>query len=534
MHRRPAVVVLGTDPGVEGRVRSIIEGTGSPASCEGAPVTVISAPADGPFNGDRDPSGIDVRAVVTTFDDLKGHALPEYLDRDSTADGQQTSHGEASVFVVVSERDPERYRRAFLAGADDVFGPHEGPADTDPLSGPLVKAATDPNPGLSSVNIDTLRSVVLDAATTLMGAEVDEVRTKVEWTLANVGEHSSLDRIIVYRDAGIQFTPAFVWAEDPFEPEGRSFDSFPAPDRLAGFENVASEGTTTGIHEGGETAMNATVHVPLVSEWELIGVVVFEVDSPRPWVDEEVDLYRTLADLIAHMLVRNDRRRELGRQTERLEQFSAVVSHDLRNPLNVMSGYLDLASDDIDAPHYRAMENAIRRMETLIDDLLMLARRGDAIGETEPVPAAAIAEDAWESVRTPRATLTVVDGIGHVDADPGRLRQAFENLFRNAIDHGGPDVTVEVGPRTVDERVTGMYVADDGPGIPPEVRDSIFESGFSTAGSSGIGLAIVARVAEGHGWTVDVDTRDGAVFEFTFDAEQPTATIQPDHNLREA
>jgi len=78
MHRRPAVVVLGTDPGVEGRVRSIIEGAGSPASCEGAPVTVISAPADGSFNRDRGPSGIDVRAVVTTFDDLNGHAHPEY------------------------------------------------------------------------------------------------------------------------------------------------------------------------------------------------------------------------------------------------------------------------------------------------------------------------------------------------------------------------------------------------------------------------------------------------------------------------
>jgi signal transduction histidine kinase len=169
------------------------------------------------------------------------------------------------------------------------------------------------------------------------------------------------------------------------------------------------------------------------------------------------------------------------------------------------------------------MERAVLRMETLIDDLLMLARRGDAIDETESVPVAAVAEDAWVSVRAPEATLTIADDAGYVEADPGRLRQLFENLFRNAVDHGGRGVDIVVG---VDDDRAGpraIYVADDGPGVPPDARDSLFESGFSTAGSSGLGLAIVDRIADAHGWELDVRNDGGAVFELSVDGETAPA-----------
>jgi signal transduction histidine kinase len=64
-----------------------------------------------------------------------------------------------------------------------------------------------------------------------------------------------------------------------------------------------------------------------------------------------------------------------------------------------------------------------------------------------------------------------------------------------------------------------MYIADDGPGIPSDVRGSLFDSGFSTADSSGIGLAIVDRIVDAHGWEVDVHNDSGAVFEASFEAE---------------
>jgi signal transduction histidine kinase len=100
-----------------------------------------------------------------------------------------------------------------------------------------------------------------------------------------------------------------------------------------------------------------------------------------------------------------------------------------------------------------------------------------------------------------------------VRADRGPLQQALENLLRNAVEHDGPEVAVTVGP-LVDG--TGFYVADNGPGIPEEDRDSIFEHGFSGGEGTGLGLAIVRNVAEGHGWTVTTteSAEGGARFEF--------------------
>ncbi|GAB3692312.1 sensor histidine kinase [Halorubrum pallidum] len=255
-----------------------------------------------------------------------------------------------------------------------------------------------------------------------------------------------------------------------------------------------------------------------MADWELIGVLSLEADAWRAWVEAEVDLYRACADLIAYTIARNERRLELRRRTEQLEQFSSVVSHDLRNPLNVLSGYLDMVDDDIPSSAHGPIDRAITRMETLVDNLLMLAKRGEAIGDTEPIAVCQVAEDAWKSIRAPHATLTIVDEIGGVQADPLRLRQLFENLFRNAVDHAGPVVDITIGPRDEADGV-GMYVADDGPGVPDDVADSLFVSGVSTADSSGIGLAIVDRIADAHGWNVGVYNDGGAVFDISFGEE---------------
>jgi signal transduction histidine kinase len=100
----------------------------------------------------------------------------------------------------------------------------------------------------------------------------------------------------------------------------------------------------------------------------------------------------------------------------------------------------------------------------------------------------------------------VVDKIGSVDADPGRLQELFENLFRNAVEHAGDGTSVRVG-----ELADGFFVEDDGPGIPPEEREAVFEHGHTTAKSgSGLGLSIVKSIANAHGWSIAVcDGPDG-------------------------
>jgi signal transduction histidine kinase len=99
-----------------------------------------------------------------------------------------------------------------------------------------------------------------------------------------------------------------------------------------------------------------------------------------------------------------------------------------------------------------------------------------------------------------------------VTGDAGQLRALFENLFRNAIGHGGDDVTVRVGPVE-----NGFYVEDTGKGIPLQDRDRVFEHGFTTGyGGSGVGLTIVRRIATAHGLDVSLSESEegGARFEF--------------------
>jgi len=207
-----------------------------------------------------------------------------------------------------------------------------------------------------------------------------------------------------------------------------------------------------------------------------------------------------------------ERGEHLQRQNERLEQFVNVVSHDLRNPLTVAAGELELARMEYDGEHLEAVAREHRRMETLIEDLLTLARDGRPVEAVEPVALGELTERCWQHVRTTDAALAV-DADVEMHADPRRLQQLLENLFRNAVDHGGPDVVVEVG--VLDD---GFYVADDGPGIPEGERDAVFERGFSTMDEgTGFGLAIVKEIADAHDWTMRVvESADcGARFEVT-------------------
>ena len=95
------------------------------------------------------------------------------------------------------------------------------------------------------------------------------------------------------------------------------------------------------------------------------------------------------------------------------------------------------------------------------------------------------------------------------------LRRLLENLLRNAVEHGGDDVRVTVGPLAEGD---GFYVADDGLGIPEEKREGVFESGYSTgSGGAGLGLSIVDGIADAHGWTIEVGESEsgGARFEMS-------------------
>jgi anti-sigma regulatory factor (Ser/Thr protein kinase)/GAF domain-containing protein len=229
--------------------------------------------------------------------------------------------------------------------------------------------------------------------------------------------------------------------------------------------------------------------------------------------DTEVTIVELLAQWLTFEFTRQADRRALERKNERLENLASVVSHDLRNPLTIAKARIDfIGEDDTTDEHIAAVSDSLDRIESLVDDLTALARQGDVIDEREVLELDAVVEAAWEGVPTRDATFACETDLA-VYADRSRLQQALENLFRNAVEHGGADIHVTVG-RTED----GFYVADDGPGIPPEEREKVLRMGYTTAdGGSGVGMAIVREVVEAHGWTVTVGESDsgGARFDVT-------------------
>lgn len=209
---------------------------------------------------------------------------------------------------------------------------------------------------------------------------------------------------------------------------------------------------------------------------------------------------------------RKEREHELRRKNEQLEGFASVVSHDLRSPLNVAKGHLDLAQEAYDSPHLDTVGRTLNRMESLIEEILTLAREGERVHELESVNLADTVERCWHSIPSADATL-VTETERVIQADKSRLQQLLGNLIRNAIDHGGDDVTIQIG-----DLDNGFYIADNGPVIPENRHEAVFESGHSaTDAGAGLGLSIVKAIAEVHSWKISVTDSDvgGARFEIT-------------------
>ena len=210
---------------------------------------------------------------------------------------------------------------------------------------------------------------------------------------------------------------------------------------------------------------------------------------------------------------------ERKRKEKRLKEFASVVSHDLRNPLSVAKGRLELAQKECDSDQLDSVEGALERMDALIEDILSLAREGSDIGETEVIETDEMIEECWENVETEGAMI-VNELEGKLEADPRRLKQVCENLVRNAVEHAGEGVTVTVGEL---EDGNGFYIADDGEGIPEEERDDVFDTGYSTSEhGTGFGLSIVEEIVTAHGWSIDVtESKDGGARFEVSGAEMP-------------
>ncbi|WP_336327552.1 hybrid sensor histidine kinase/response regulator [Halovenus sp. HT40] len=298
----------------------------------------------------------------------------------------------------------------------------------------------------------------------------------------------------------------------------------PAFEEMTGFDREEALGNTPAMLKSGEHDQEFYQRL-----WQTIldgevwtGEIINERKDSRQYVIDQTIAPLTDDDEITGFVAINrditelkEQRRELQRQNDRLENFGRTVAHDLRNPLNVMDANLDIArtADDPEQAHTR-MAEAIDRMETLIEELLALAKQGKSVLDPAPVSLETVARAAWDNVDTQVMTLTV-DGDATLEMDQSRVQELFANLYRNTREHAGPDATVRVGP--LDD---GFYIEDDGPGIPTETRDDVLKSGFTTSEEgTGFGLTIVRQIADAHDWEVEVTdgTDGGARFELRTD-----------------
>ncbi|PHQ39175.1 histidine kinase [Halorubrum persicum] len=265
------------------------------------------------------------------------------------------------------------------------------------------------------------------------------------------------------------------------------------------------------------TGLTCYIGAEVAIDGETYGTLCFSDEQPRddPITDAERDFITVLAEWVSAELERQKHYAELREQNDRLDEFAGIVAHDLRNPLSGAIGFTELAQEEVSgqvAEFLGRVRSSLDRMESMIAECLILAKEGSDVGERRPVALEPLVRQAWDTVQTRNATLTVdIEPETTVVADEMRLQRLLENLFRNSVEHGGPSVSVTV---TGDEH--GFAVADDGPGLPPAVESALGEADTENVKSFGLGLLVVLRVVSGHGWNLSVtSSADGTRFEVT-------------------
>ncbi|MEY2420578.1 MAG: hypothetical protein QOI95_645 [Acidimicrobiaceae bacterium] len=420
-----------------------------------------------------------------------------------------------------------------------------------------------------------VEDLVTGMSTKFLGAHEEELPNVVEAALQELGEYFGLDRAYVLKSsetaAGIEL---FVeWWADGVAQLNTPIPELPVDAQrfwvraLRAGQPVHIPDVTGDIPDGSETAMAALnddgvqsiLFVPLRARDTQVGFMGFEGRRQRcTWSEESVALMRTVGELFVSAVDRSraegalaaaaaeleQRNAELERSNRELEQFASIVSHDLKSPLQVVRGFVELLGRSAEISPDQATEvqtyvaAALRgaaRMDRLIDDLLAYSRAGQPPAELVPIDLDIIATEVLADSAALIDETDAAVSVGPLPTVPGdatQLRQLLQNLITNAIKFRRVGVTPEV---SVTATSAGDHwvidVADNGIGIDAEHREEIFAM-FSRLHhgdrpGSGIGLAICARVVANHGgsiWAEEV-SRAGSLLRFTLSKNARTASL---------
>lgn len=388
--------------------------------------------------------------------------------------------------------------------------------------------------------------------------EADTIDEAFQGTLASVCEETGWPVGHVYwvqQGGSPPLVPADLWHvedEDRFETFVSATMQTPfkegegLPGRVlasgepAWIEDVTEDSNYPRAERAAELGVRGAFALPVSRDDGLVAVLEFYSEEPQEPDEAFLEHFRPIGEQLARVIEREHRRSQLEEQRRRLERsndrwkaFGYSLSHDLKEPLRTVKGFGDLLesrhAEDLpeEAREYLAhVTEGVQRMTDLVDGLLEYARVDSKGQALEPVDARELADEAVQSLQA-RVDETGVEievaELGTVVADASQVRRLLQNLVENAITHARSDeprVRIDsFEPETPGS--AGIYVEDNGPGIPEEDREAVFElfhSGEARSGKNmGLGLALCERIVRRHGGDIWVETGDvgGACFCFT-------------------
>ena len=378
-----------------------------------------------------------------------------------------------------------------------------------------------------------------DATRELLHAETEQDVADTVTTIAQQIVGRPLAALWTYDEADETLSPAGATAQATAFANAEAIPELPPMGPETDEYAIFEAGETTVIEDYRDLDNPSAPGVPLrtllclpLGEHGLLCIGTPEVER---FEDTERSLLEILGSTATAALEKvhragqlREHRRELERSNEALQQFAYIASHDLQEPLRMVSSYIDLLEteygDQLDDEAQEYMDFAVdgaTRMKEMIDGLLTYSRVATQGSTFEPVEPTDIVEQTLGSLSLfleDAETTVEYDTLPTVEADPLQLEQVFQNLLNIAVTHGeASTVTIDA---TVEGDTVEFAVSDDGVGIPEHEQDDIFgifEQGYEADDGSGIGLAVCERVFNRHDGEIWVESTpgEGTTFFFT-------------------
>ena len=296
-----------------------------------------------------------------------------------------------------------------------------------------------------------------------------------------------------------------------------------------------------------KSGIHAWLSLPLMHQGRLIGALNLGRGVGDPFTREDAEIAHDVANQLAiaieHINLYNALQNELTERQKliaqleannaELERFTYTVSHDLRNPLVTIKGFLGMLNKDIQdgrkdriASDFQRIANAADKMDELLSDLLELSRVGRIINQSEEVDLVKLTQEAVElldaRIRSKNVTVNISPDLPIVFGDRIRLREVMENLIDNAAKYtdNRPNPIIEIGAGQKNSNQV-IFVRDNGMGIESQHLAKIFdlfEKLDQNSEGTGIGLALIKRIVETHGgkiWVESDGLEKGSIFYFT-------------------